>query len=127
TSFGEGGTEIIIGGQTADQLYGGDDDDDIIGGHTVAGGYDGNEVIDGGTGNDVIAGDNALVLRRGDTLSRVMRQLSAAGLIYDANDHVLVTSTFRLNPDGAEGRDITIFDHSVAIETSAQSPRRHLY
>src|SRR6185295_10630920 len=46
TIFGEGGKDIIIGGQAGDQIDAGDDDDDVIGGHTVAGGYDGGEIID---------------------------------------------------------------------------------
>ncbi|HEX6131863.1 MAG TPA: calcium-binding protein [Actinomycetota bacterium] len=45
-----------------------------------------------------------------------MRQL-AGTLIYDANDQVLVTAVFRSNPDGVEGRDITVLDHSHAIES----------
>jgi Ca2+-binding RTX toxin-like protein len=119
TIHGEGGEDIIIGGQNGDSILAGADDDDAIGGHTIAGGYDGNDTIDGGAGADVIAGDNALVLRRNDALSPMTRQLSAGGLIYDANDQVLVTGTFRMNPDGVEGRDIHLFDHSFTIEAEA--------
>src|SRR5205823_14234924 len=118
TIYGQDGQDIIIGGQASDSIFGGNDDDDLIGGHTVAGGYDAGETIDGGLGNDVIAGDNAMILRRGDGQSRVARQL-AGSTIYDANDQALVTSTFRLNPDGVEGRDITLFDQSFAIESGA--------
>jgi Ca2+-binding RTX toxin-like protein len=114
TIYGEGGEDIIIGGQGGDAIYAGTEDDDVIGGHTVAGGWDGGETIDGGTGNDVIVGDNGIVLRRGDDVSRIMRTLP--GAIYDAQDNPLVDTTHRHNPDGVEGRDIAILDHSFAIE-----------
>ena len=111
------GQDIVLGGQGADWIWGQAGDDDIIGGHNVAGGNDTGDVIDGGSGNDAIAGDNAIILRRGDAQSPRFRTLPG-GTLYDGNGNVLVDAGARPSPDGVAGRDITILDHSVSIESS---------
>jgi Ca2+-binding RTX toxin-like protein len=99
-------------------MFGDEDDDDLIGGHNVVGGIDEldvmpglNDIMDGGSEDDVLLGDNAIVLRRYDTISPRMRVLNGETL-YDANDDADVTADAQANPSGARGRNITLLDHS---------------
>jgi Ca2+-binding RTX toxin-like protein len=115
---GNEGDDILLGQQGDDLMFGDEDDDDLIGGHNVVGGIDEldvalglNDIMDGGSEDDVLAGDNAVVLRRYDTISPRMRALAGTTL-YDQNDNADVTSTHQANPSGARGRDITLLDHS---------------
>jgi Ca2+-binding RTX toxin-like protein len=115
---GNEGDDILLGQQGDDLMFGDEDDDDLIGGHNVVGGIDEldvapglNDIMDGGSEDDVLAGDNAVVLRRHDTISPRMRTLTGTTL-YDSNDDADVTSTHQANPSGARGRDITLLDHS---------------
>jgi Ca2+-binding RTX toxin-like protein len=122
TALGAGVTDedTILGQQGDDQLFGGLGDDDLIGGHNVAGGIDelgavgsGNDTMDGGAGDDVLAGDNAIVIRRADALSPLMKVLVGETL-YDMNLLPDVTGAVQLNPLGVIGRDITLLDHDSA-------------
>ncbi|OLC13094.1 MAG: hypothetical protein AUH29_14540, partial [Candidatus Rokubacteria bacterium 13_1_40CM_69_27] len=120
TVHGNAGDDTILGGQGADLLFGEGSDDDIIGGHNVAGGADGNDTMDGGTGNDVLLGDNGSVIRRSDSMSPLDRVLTGTTLYnmfgsagFDAAYPPAVTPDAQLNPTGAVGRDIVIFDHST--------------
>jgi len=122
TALGAGETDedTILGQQGDDQLFGGLGDDDLIGGHNVAGGIDelgavgsGNDTMDGGAGDDVLAGDNAIVIRRADALSPLMKVLVGETL-YDMNLLPDVTGAVQLNPLGVIGRDITLLDHDSA-------------
>ncbi len=115
---GNAGDDILIGGQGDDNMFGNEDDDDMIGGHNVAGGIDeldilpgSNDIMDGGSGDDAMAGDNAEILRRTDSVSPRIRTLNGTTL-YDENDNADVTATHQINPSGAAGRDITLYDHS---------------
>ena len=107
--FGNIGDDRMLGGQGDDRIFGQENDDDLIGGHNVAGGADGSDIMDGGTGNDSLAGDNASIIRRSDAISPLIRALNGATL-YDANGVPAVTGVFQLNPTGAVGRDVTIYD-----------------
>jgi Ca2+-binding RTX toxin-like protein len=118
TILGNTGNDILIGGQGADQIFGGAGDDDLIGGHNVAGGDDAGDALDGGAGNDVIAGDNASIIRRNDAISPLYRTLTGAA-IYDLTTGLpLVNGTPQVNPSGALGRDVVLFDHSTTTPSS---------
>ena len=106
------GDDIILGQQGSDTIYGGAGDDDIIGGHNVSGGYDAGDRLDGQAGNDVIAGDNAIILRRGNSISPRIRVLSGVS-IYDGDGIAQVTDAPQANPTGVEARTIIILDHVV--------------
>lgn len=115
---GNEGDDILLGQQGDDDMYGDEDDDDLIGGHNVVGGIDEldvgpdlNDVMDGGSEDDVLAGDNAIILRRYDTISPRIRALNGDTL-YDDNDDADVDGTHQPNPSGTRGRDITMLDHS---------------
>lgn len=109
-SAGEG-HDTVLGGQGNDTLLGEGGDDDLIGGHNVANGFDGSDAMDGGEGNDVLAGDNAVVVRRNDTLSRVARKLASSGM-FNSVGCANVTTTSQANPNGSIGRDITLLNHT---------------
>ena len=122
---GNGGDDIILGGQGGDLITGGVGDDDIIGGHNGnlfagdygtnnnLGGHDGNDLIDAGTGNDTVAGDNADILRTGAPISVRMRVLSGE-TIFDSDGNALVTDDAQRNPTGAVERFIRLYDHNDA-------------
>ncbi|MHC4908440.1 MAG: beta strand repeat-containing protein, partial [Planctomycetota bacterium] len=118
---GEIDDDTILGQQGDDQLFGGLGDDDLIGGHNVAGGVDelglpgsGNDTMDGGAGDDVLAGDNAIVVRRADSLSPLL-QVLIGDTLYDASLLPDILGTAQLHPLGVVGRDITILDHDAAV------------
>jgi Ca2+-binding RTX toxin-like protein len=117
TLLGGAGEDIILGQQGADLIYGGEDDDDLIGGHNVAGGHDTGDRIGGGKGDDVIAGDNAIIERRGDTLSLLAQTLTGSTL-YNANGVAQITGGRHADPAGTQIRNITLLDHS---ETTPES------
>jgi Ca2+-binding RTX toxin-like protein len=116
--YGNEGDDIMLGQQGDDDMFGNEDDDDMIGGHNVVGGIDElgatsslNDMMDGGSEDDVLSGDNAIILRRYDTISPRIRALNGKTL-YDDDDDADVDSTHQPNPSGARGRDITMLDHS---------------
>jgi Ca2+-binding RTX toxin-like protein len=111
TLRGNSGEDIILGQQGADLIYGGQDDDDLIGGHNVEGGHDTGDRIGGGSGDDVIAGDNAIIERRGDTLSLLAQTLTGSTL-YDANGVAQISGDRHADPAGTQIRNITLLDHS---------------
>jgi len=115
TIYGDAGDDIVLGQQGGDTIYGGTGNDDLIGGHNVAGGLDTGDRIDGGLGNDVIAGDNAVITRRNDTRSPRVRILLGS-VIYDGNGNVTATSGNQSSPDGVLTRNITLLDHTQAIQ-----------
>jgi Ca2+-binding RTX toxin-like protein len=118
TILGNTGNDILIGGQGSDQIFGGAGDDDLIGGHNVPGGDDAGDALDGGAGNDVIAGDNASIIRRHDAISPLYRTLTGTA-IYDLTTGLpLVNGASQLNPSGALGRDVVLFDHSTTTPAS---------
>ncbi len=120
------GDDIAVGGQGGDLISGGAGGDDLIGGHTHCGGADGDDAIDAGAGDDVVAGDNAEILRRDDTLDQRARTLLSSTLYtidpatgffttgYTANVDVV----WQNNPNGSQGRDISLFDHSENADPS---------
>jgi Ca2+-binding RTX toxin-like protein len=121
TIFGEDGEDIILGQQGADTIYAGAGDDDVFGGHNVAAGQDAGDRIDAGSGNDVVAGDNALILRRGDSLSLRVRPLTAA-TIYSIVNGAIVANVANgqlrvLNPTGVAERDVLLYDDGAADTT----------
>jgi Ca2+-binding RTX toxin-like protein len=115
---GNSGEDILLGQQGDDYMYGDDDDDDLTGGHNVVGGIDEldmvhviNDWMDGGQGDDVLSGDNAVILRRTDTISPRIRSLNG-NTLYDEDGNADVDPTPRSNPSGARGRNIIMLDHS---------------
>ena len=122
--FGNIGDDRMLGGQGDDQIFGQENDDDLIGGHNVAGGADGSDIVDGGTGNDALTGDNASIIRRSDAISPLIRVLSGPTL-YDASGSPAVTGAFQLNPTGAIGRDIAIFDAASTAPAVYARQRLH--
>ncbi|HEU5192826.1 MAG TPA: hypothetical protein VFX14_24355 [Methylomirabilota bacterium] len=132
--WGEEGADIQIGGQGDDRMFGGSGDDDMIGGHNVAGGVDEltdpaitatlnppvNDLMDGGGGDDAMAGDNAIIWRRGDDLSSRFRALTAAAIYTTTIDTITpnVGATAQSDPNDVAGRDITLLEHSIAVQTT---------
>jgi Ca2+-binding RTX toxin-like protein len=117
--FGQGGDDDMLGQAGNDTMSGDAGDDNMVGGSAVAGAPDGADVIDGGLGNDVMAGDNALIVRRGDTLTPLVRTLTGTTMYnpYNPSDALpdgaaAVTSGARANPRGVAGRDVTLYDHA---------------
>lgn len=57
--YGDGGDDVITGGQRSDLLLGGDDDDTIqgLGGADLLSGGDDDDTLDGGAGCDILLGD----------------------------------------------------------------------
>src|ERR1051326_4750012 len=83
--------------------------------------------MDGGSGNDAMAGDNATVWRRGDDLNPRFRYLIAPTLYTTTNTTITANiETFanpllgRSDPNNAVGRDITLLDHSDAVQADPQ-------
>ena len=120
------GDDIAVGGQGGDWISGGDGQDDLIGGHTICEGADGDDAIDAGAGDDVVAGDNAEILRRNDTLDQRARALLGDTLYtidpqtgyFTAGYVANVDATWQVNPNGSQGRDIRLLDHSENADPS---------
>ncbi len=120
------GDDIAVGGQGGDWISGGDGQDDLIGGHTICEGADGDDAIDAGAGDDVVAGDNAEILRRNDTLDQRARTLLGDTLYtidpqtgyFTAGYVANVDATWQDNPNGSQGRDIRLLDHSENADPS---------
>ena len=96
--------------------------------------HDEGDFLDSGSGDDVIVGDNALIERRGDTLSPRMRVLSGTtiyGATFDVIDgQPLVTGAEQLTPTGvyASGRvsrTIQLFDHDNDFEDDSAKQETH--
>ena len=130
--YGEESDDIMLGGQGDDRMFGGTGDDDMIGGHNLAGGAEEvagaisaegslwNDLMDGGADNDAMAGDNATIWRKTGSVSPRFRVLSGATL-YTADETTIttnVTGAAQADPNGVDGRDIKMLDHSFADETT---------
>jgi Ca2+-binding RTX toxin-like protein len=120
------GDDIAVGGPGGDLISGGDGQDDLIGGHTICEGADGDDAIDGDAGDDVIAGDNAEILRRADNLDQRARALLGQTLytidpqtgFFTAGYIANVSDVWQVNPNGSQGRDIRLLDHSENADPS---------
>ena len=118
TIEGEAGDDTALGGQGGDVILGGTEDDDLTGGHNVASGADANDTMDGGAGDDVLAGDNARIIRQvgPNYSSPLARTLLNGGTMYDPATGLpnvdASAAAARRNPNGAVGRDVTLFDHA---------------
>ena len=133
--WGEEGDDVMLGQQGDDRMWGGSGNDDMIGGHNMSGGVDEivlpavqatnglvqyNDLMDGGSGNDAMKGDNVIVWRRGDDLSPRFRLLTSPA-IYTTTETTItanVGASAQSDPDNAVGRDITVLDHSDAVQSN---------
>jgi Ca2+-binding RTX toxin-like protein len=145
--YGNAGDDSMVGQQGDDRMWGGTGDDDMAGGHNVPTGIDEittgnitatlnppvNDLMDGGAGNDAMAGDNAIIWRRGDSVTpddlSPRFQVLTESTIYTTNTPtddtitVNVDGTWRSDPADADGRDITLIDHSDTIEAMPAGAR----
>jgi Ca2+-binding RTX toxin-like protein len=142
--FGDAGDDSMFGQQGDDRMWGNEGDDDMTGGHNVPGGIDEittgqieatlnpavNDLMDGGAGDDAMAGDNAIIWRRGDELtpddlSPRFRQLTADSIYTTTADSIAtnISGAWQSDPADADGRDITLIDHSNTIQAIATDPR----
>jgi Ca2+-binding RTX toxin-like protein len=142
--YGDAGDDSMFGQQGDDRMWGNDGDDDMTGGHNVPGGIDEittgkiaatlnppvNDLMDGGAGDDAMAGDNAIIWRRGDELTpddlSPRFQVLTDDTIYTTTVDTItanINGVWQSDPADADGRDITLIDHSDTIEAMPAGPR----